>query len=113
MAFTKESPHKQDRWIPSRQEIRDFEQMWNEWKGSKPAGQQTWEVFMNDMGCITLIDPYIAPSGYTRCKSYAIRNPEKFHYLSKLYSAMMDYYAKVDYANRKELQELEAKAFPS
>jgi hypothetical protein len=48
-----------------------------------------------------------------RCKSYTIRDPEKFAHLSKLYSTMMDHYAKVDYAKRRELQDLEAKAFPA
>ena len=106
MAFTKESPEKRERWVPSRDEIKEFEQMWEEWKGSRPTAQQTWEVFMQDMGCITLVAPYTALSGYMRCKIYLIRNPEKFAHLARLYSVMMDHDAKVDWAKRRELQEL-------
>jgi hypothetical protein len=42
-----------------------------------------------------------------------VRDPARFTRFSKLYAAMQEHYAKVDWAKRQEVKELEAKAFPS
>jgi hypothetical protein len=58
-------------------------------------------------GLITLVGVYTAPSGMTRCANWSVRDPTRFTRFSKLYAAMQEHYTKVDYAERRELQELE------
>jgi hypothetical protein len=42
-----------------------------------------------------------------RCSNWSVRDPARFTRFSKLYAAMQEYYSKVDWAKRKEVQELE------
>lgn len=38
--------------------------------------------------------------------NWSVRDPARFTRFSRLYAAMQDHYAKVDWAQRRELQEL-------
>ena len=97
----------------SIEEIKKFEHSYNTWKERVPPEERSWEFFAAVHGLITLVGIYTAPSGMKRCTNFLVRDPFRFTRFSKLYAAMQEHYAKVDYAKRKEVQELAAKAFLS
>ena len=97
----------------SLEEVKKFERSYKEWMQHVPEAECSWEFFAAVHGLITLVDVYTAPSGMKRCKDYLVRDPARFSRFSKMYAAMQEHYAKVDWAKRQELKELEAKTFPS
>ena len=94
-------------------EIKKFERKFNEWAAMQPADARSWEFYAAYHNLIRLIGVYTAPSGMKRCSNWAVRDPARFTRFSKIHSAMQEHYAKVDWAKRQELKELETKTFSS
>ena len=102
------------KWPKSRiEEIKKFEQAYTNWKQRVPPEERSMEFYAAVHGMITLHGIFLAPSGLKRCRSYSVNDPDRFTKFSRQYAAMQEYYAKVDYAKRKEIEELAAKAFPA
>jgi hypothetical protein len=78
----------------------------------QPEESRLWEFFAAYHNIIRLIGVYTALSGMKRCTNYVIRDPVRFTQFFKFYSATQAHYAKVDWAKRRELKGLEAKACP-
>jgi hypothetical protein len=94
-------------------EIKKFERKLNEWAALQPEDARSWEFFAAAHNLIRLVGVYTAPSGMKRCANFAVRDSARFTRFFKLYNAMQEYYAKVEFAKRRELQEQEAKMFTS
>jgi hypothetical protein len=97
----------------SLEDIKKFEHAFDQWKAGVPESERSWEFYAASHNLIRLIGVYTAPAGMKRCSNWAVRDPVRFTRFSKIYSATQEHYARVDYAKRKELQEQEAKMFPS
>lgn len=101
-----DEPESFARQAVSLEEVKQFERKYNEWKHQVPLEERSWEFFAAVHGLITLVGVYTAPSGMKRCSHWSVREPAGFTRFSKLYAALQEHYAKVDYAKRKEVQEL-------
>jgi hypothetical protein len=58
----------------------------------------TAEFYAAVHGLITLHGVWLAPSGLTRCRNYAVIDPNRFTKCSRQYAALQEYYARADYA---------------
>ena len=97
----------------SKEERQQFVLEYEAWKHTVRREETGWEFYAAHLGLIRLQGVYLAPSGFKRCLNWSVVMPTSFMRFSKLYSAMQEHYAKVDYAKRKEVEELAANAFPA
>ena len=103
-------PHKLQEAI-SREEAKRFAREYEAWKQTVPREETGWEFYAAALGLIRLDRIWVGGSGFKRCSDYTVIKPWDFTRFSKLYSGMQEYYTKVEYAKRKEVEELAAKVF--
>ena len=112
MALSKNKPISPQRLRDeiSREEAKQFAREYEAWKQTVPREETGWEFYAAALGLIRLDRILVGGSGFKRCSDYTVMKPWDFMRLSKLYSGMQDYYTKVEYSKRKEVEALAASA---